>query len=139
MNENRLPDYLLHMQQAAVDARSFVEGLSKAEFLTDKRTQHAVIMSLVIIGEAVTKVMDRYSAFANIHSEIPWRSMRNMRNRIALGYFDIDLDIVWNTVQVALPDLIAQLPQHSQRCRQRKFLKSASATHIIHGIPRHEQ
>ena len=58
MNENRLPDYLDHMQQAAQDACSFVEGLDRANFLADKRTQQAVIMSLIIIGEAATKVMD---------------------------------------------------------------------------------
>jgi hypothetical protein len=38
MTFNRLADYLEHMRQAASDACSFVEGLSKAEFLTDKRT-----------------------------------------------------------------------------------------------------
>ncbi|SEA69008.1 HepT-like ribonuclease domain-containing protein [Nitrosospira multiformis] len=46
MSENhRLPDYLDHIQQAATDARSFVEGLAKDDFLADKRTQQAVIMS----------------------------------------------------------------------------------------------
>ena len=51
MNENRLPDYLDHIQQAATDARSFVEGMAKDDFLADKRTQQAVIMSLIVIGE----------------------------------------------------------------------------------------
>lgn len=65
MSENhRLPDYLDHIQQAAADACGFVEGLAKEDFLEDKRTQQAVIMSLIIIGEAVTKVMDRYAEFA---------------------------------------------------------------------------
>lgn len=50
MNENRLPDYLDHIQLAATDARSFIEGLSKDDFLADRRTQQAVIMSLIIIG-----------------------------------------------------------------------------------------
>lgn len=43
MNENRLADYLGHMQQAALDACGFIEGLDKVEFLEDKRTQQAVI------------------------------------------------------------------------------------------------
>jgi uncharacterized protein with HEPN domain len=63
MSEHRLPDYLDHMQQAATDACGFVEGLTKEDFLEDKRTQQAVIMSLIIIGEAVTKVME---AMANL-------------------------------------------------------------------------
>ena len=110
MNENRLPDYLEHIQQAAIDARSFVDGLAKEDFLADKRTQQAVIMSLIVIGEAATKIMDGYTAFTQAHSEVPWRSMRNMRNRMAHGYFDINLDIVWDTVQEWLPELLKQLP-----------------------------
>ena len=35
--------------------------------------------------------------------------MRGMRNQIAHGYFDINLDVVWETVQLALPELIVQL------------------------------
>lgn len=38
MSENRLTDYLDHMQQAATDACGFVEGLVKEDFLEDKRT-----------------------------------------------------------------------------------------------------
>ena len=109
MNENRLIDYLDHMRQAAIDACAFVEGLDQEDFREDKRTQQAVIMSLIILGEAATKVMDGYSRFAQAHAEVPWRNMRGMRNRIAHGYFDIDLDMVWNTVQTALPELLRQL------------------------------
>ncbi|WP_280188443.1 DUF86 domain-containing protein [Delftia sp. PS-11] len=110
MSENyRLPDYLDHIQQAATDARSFVQGLLKDDFLADKRTQQAVIMSLIIIGEAATKVMDGYAEFTQAHAEVQWRSMRNMRNRMAHGYFDINLDVVWETVQEWLPVLLRQL------------------------------
>ena len=109
MSGNRLPDYLDHMRQAATDACGFVEDMSKDAFLGDKRTQQAVIMSLVIIGEAATKVMDSYGAFARAHPDVPWRSMRGMRNRIAHGYFDVNLDLVWDTVQTALPALLTHL------------------------------
>lgn len=63
MNESRLEDYLDHILRAATDACGFVDGLGREEFLADKRTQQAVIMSLVIIGEAATKIMDRHSTF----------------------------------------------------------------------------
>ena len=109
MNENRLSDYIDHLHQAVTDACSFVEGLGKDDFLEDKRTQQAVIMSLIIIGEVATKVMDGYGAFVQAHPEVPWRSMRGMRNRIAHGYFDTNLDVVWNTVQTALPELLKHL------------------------------
>lgn len=67
-------------------------------------------MSLVIIGEAATKVTDRHVGFAGQHPGVPWRSMRGMRNRIAHGYFAINLDVVWDTVKSALPELLERLP-----------------------------
>lgn len=110
MRASRLTDYLDHIQQAATDACGFVAGMAKEDFIGDRRTQRAVIMSLVIIGEAVTKVMDGYAEFAKTHGGLPWRNMRGMRNRIAHGYFEINLDVVWDTVQTALPELLKQLP-----------------------------
>jgi len=109
MSENRLPDFLAHIEQAATDACGFTQGLNKDDFLADKRTQSAVVMSLVIIGEAATKVMDRYPEFVQQHPHVSWRGMRGMRNRIAHGYFDINLDVVWETVQTALPNLLRHL------------------------------
>lgn len=70
MNESRLEDYLDHILRAATDACGFVDGLGREEFLADKRTQQAVIMSLVIIGEAATKIMDRHSTFVERESDI---------------------------------------------------------------------
>jgi uncharacterized protein with HEPN domain len=71
MTVNRLSDYLDHMRQAAGDALVFVEGLSKDEFFDDKCTQQAVIMSLIIIGEAAPKIMDGYADFADENSQVP--------------------------------------------------------------------
>jgi uncharacterized protein with HEPN domain len=110
MSQNRLPDYLDHVLEAAQQACSYSEGLSIKDFLADKRTQQAVILNLVIIGEAATKLLKDYGEFLDQHPDVPWRSMKGMRNRIAHGYFDIDLDVVWETVQTALPQLIERLP-----------------------------
>ena len=71
MSANRLPDDLDPILRAASDACGFVEGLAKDDFLRDKRTQQAVIMSLIIIGEAATKVMDGYAEFTEAHHEAP--------------------------------------------------------------------
>jgi uncharacterized protein with HEPN domain len=110
VTENRLPDYLDHIQEDASDARTFIEGMSKDDFLADKRTKGAVVMSLIVIGEATTRILDRYPAFAARHPEVSWQAMRGMRNRIAHGYIDINFNIVWDAVETALPDLLALLP-----------------------------
>jgi len=110
MSESRLSDYLDHMLEAAQQAGSYVTDLSKEDFMADKRTQQAVILNIVIIGEAATKLIKDYSNFLDQHPEVPWRNMKGMRNRIAHGYFDINLDVVWDTVQAALPQLLERLP-----------------------------
>ncbi len=109
MNENRLLDYLRHIQEAVQLARSYVEGLSKDDFLADNRTQQAVILNFVIIGEAATKFLQEHTDFIDRHPDVPWKNMKSMRNRIAHGYFDINLEIVWDTVQIALPQLAEKL------------------------------
>jgi len=110
MNTSRIADYLDHMLEAALQACAYVEGLAKVDFEDDKRTQQAVILNLIILGEEATKLLKDDEAFANQHPQVPWRSMKGMRNRIAHGYFEINLDIVWETIQTALPELIKQLP-----------------------------
>lgn len=110
MNSPRLGDYLQHIRQAASDAIAFTEGFTESSFTADRRTQQAVVMNLVIIGEAATRIMDTHPDFVANHPEVPWRSMRGMRNRIAHAYFEIDLAVVWATVRDALPSLLATLP-----------------------------
>ncbi|MGN6388146.1 MAG: HepT-like ribonuclease domain-containing protein [Burkholderiaceae bacterium] len=62
-----------------------------------------------MLGEAATRLMQEHAALVERHPDVPWKQMTGMRNRIAHGYFDIDLDIVWATVQTALPALFRQL------------------------------
>jgi uncharacterized protein with HEPN domain len=110
MSDKLLTAYLEHIRRAAADANNFIEGMRKDDFLADKRTQNAVVMSLIVTGEAATKVMDRYPDFAVRYPDVPWRGMRGMRNRIAHGYFDIDFAVVWETAETALPALLRHLP-----------------------------
>lgn len=107
---HRLVDYLDDMVDAARQACAYVDGLSKAGFLADRRTQQAVILNLMILGEAATKLLDQYPDFLAQYEQVPWQRMKGMRNRVAHGYFDIDVDVVWDTVQISLPALLAQLP-----------------------------
>ncbi len=105
MSLSRRGDYVDLIWTVASDARGFVEGMIKEDFLADKRTQEAVVMSLVIIGEAAARIGE----FIADHPEIPGRGRRGMRNRVAHGYSNINLDVVWDTTQTALPDLLLKL------------------------------
>lgn len=79
--------------------------MSKESFLEDRRTQQAAVLNLMVIGEAAARIVNEHKEFAATHSEIPWAQMRGMRNRMAHGYFAVDLNIVWDTVQSSLPGL----------------------------------
>ena len=62
-----------------------------------------------MIGEIASRVLIEQKEFAASHAQIPWQQMRGMRNRMAHGYFDINLDVVWETVQVSLAELDSKL------------------------------
>ena len=111
MSTPRLGDYLGHMLEAVGLACSYVEGMTKEDFLDDKRTQQAVVLNLIVAGEVATKILKEHEDFAAQNSSVPWSSMKGMRNRIAHGYYDINLDTVWETVQSALPKLQKQLTE----------------------------
>jgi uncharacterized protein with HEPN domain len=108
MKELRTEDYLEHIVDSSGDILSFTNGFSKETFKGDLRTQKAVVMSLIEIGEAATKIVGSDPEFVASNNSLPWAQMRGMRNRIAHGYFDIDLDIVWQTLTTAIPALNQQ-------------------------------
>ncbi len=66
----------------------------------------AVVKTIEIIDEAASRVTVEGRAEA---PGLPWQQIIAMRNRLIHGYFDVDLDIVWSTVQGELPPLIAEL------------------------------
>lgn len=101
--------YLEHILNAIHLACSYVEGTQKEDFLLDSKTQQAVILNILVMGEAATKLATEYPDFVVLHPQVPWKQMRGMRNRMAHGYFEINLDTVWETVQVSLPELQQQI------------------------------
>lgn len=109
MSVERLPRYLDQMQEAAERACGFVEGIGEDDFLADTRTQMAVTMALVIIGESAGRIMAAAPDFVTEHSEISWVEMKGLRNLIAHDYFNLELKTIWQSTQTNLPDLIFHL------------------------------
>ena len=99
-------DALLDILTAAKWACAHVAGLRRADFLADVRTQDSVIRRLEIIGEAARRISEPTRQRLSM---LPWQSMIRMRNFLIHEYDDIDLHIVWDTVQNDLPSLIAAL------------------------------
>lgn len=107
--EKRLRTLLAQMHQTADQAAAYIEGMSKDDFLADTKTQDAVIMKILVIGELAGKILDRHPDFAAQHTQIPWQAMKGIRNRMAHGYFELNLDTVWETVATEIPKLFRDL------------------------------
>ena len=96
---------LARMADCAFQAISYLDGMTKEDFLGDKRTQQAVIMNLQLIGELATTLRRSYSTDLTDLPALPYEQMIGMRNRIAHGYFDLNLDTVWIVATESLPEL----------------------------------
>ena len=94
------------MLDAGQEAVRFTQGKTRAEFDVDRLLALALVTLIEIVGEAASRVT---AESQRAHPDIPWRDIVAMRNRLIHGYFDVDLDRVWDTVTDDLPPLIAHL------------------------------
>ena len=88
------------------DIEKYVYGLEAKEFLEDKKTITACAFSVSQIGELVKEISEdtlkRYNT-------IPWNSIKGMRNRIVHDYDNVDLAVLWGTINKSLPELKEEL------------------------------
>ncbi len=94
---------LQHMLDGAREAAAFLADSSPAELQSDRMLTLALIKCLEIVGEAASKVSEDTQESLR---EIPWSHIVGMRNRLIHAYFDINLDILWQTLVGDLPPLI---------------------------------
>lgn len=97
---------LRHMIDAAESALQFIAGRQRAELDEDRMLLFALVRAIEIIGEAASRLSDEVKA---AQSDIPWRAIIGMRNRLLHAYFDMNTAIVWQTVTQELPALLRQL------------------------------
>lgn len=97
-----------HMLEAAKEAIQFAAGKTRIDLEKDRLHMLAIIKSIEIMGEAASKVAEEFKSENN---NIPWSDIINMRHRLIHAYFDVNLDIVWQTVKTDLPDLIKALEE----------------------------
>ncbi len=95
-----------HIREAALEARELMCDATRSDLNTDRKLSLAVVRLLEIIGEAANGISTDYQ---QAHPELPWNGMVSMRNRLIHGYFDVNLDIVWKTIQEDLPFLLEKL------------------------------
>ena len=97
---------LKHMLQAAQQAVAFARGKARTSLDEDTLLVFALVRAIEIVGEAASRITPEFRA---TYPQIPWQVIVGMRNVLVHAYFDVDLDIVWNTVTKNLPPLIVEL------------------------------
>ena len=104
MRANRIfDDYLVDIIEYTDKTICFLEETSTVDDLQkDERTLLAVVRALEIIGEAAKKIPQD---FRDRYTNIPWRGMTGMRDKVVHEYFGVDAAVVWRTVKEDLPHL----------------------------------
>nr|WP_319376184.1 DUF86 domain-containing protein [uncultured Methanoregula sp.] len=102
MSEREAKLYLTDIDDAISAIRSYTNGMTYEQLLSDRKTREAIILNFVVIGEAIKKIppdiIDRYP-------DVPWKEFAGMRDKMVHGYFSISATILWETVQHDLSPL----------------------------------
>ena len=98
--------FLLDMLQSAELIMSYTAQCSKYEFVENVQLQDSVIRRLLVIAEAARRVSE---STRRTLLNISWQEINGMRNRLVHEYDDINLNILWDTVQTEIPTLIEEL------------------------------
>jgi uncharacterized protein with HEPN domain len=104
--------YLHDMLEAARLIRGYMAGVTFEEFWSNSEKRDAVALRLAVLGESAHKIdKPTEAALPNI----PYKSMRGMRNRIAHDYGAVDFKIVWAVTQREIAPLIAALEAYFKK------------------------
>lgn len=109
--EERDQGALLDIVLACRDIEELTAGWTEERFLDwedleSKRTRYAVMHQIQVIGEAVKRLSGE---FREEHSEIPWRSIAGMRDRLIHVYDDVNHVEVWRVASEEVPALRGKL------------------------------
>ncbi len=92
----RLEDIL----EAIDRIQAYTEGMDRSDFERDQKTIDAVIRNIIVIGEAAGMVPEEINSQ---HPNVPWQPMRGIRNVVIHQYAEVDISIIWETLQRDLP------------------------------------
>jgi uncharacterized protein with HEPN domain len=101
----RVTEFLGHILQGISRISSYTSHMSEQDFVANPLVQDAVIRNIEVMGEAARNIEVADPEFATKNPRLPLHDIYLMRNRLAHGYFSIDLALVWNAVKTEVPPL----------------------------------
>ena len=100
-DDERLADII-----EAAEKISIRTGKGRQAFDADEDVQIVIVHLIQVIGEAASGLSDELTS---AHPEVPWRQIIAIRNRVVHGYFEVDLDILWDVATIDVPHLAGQV------------------------------
>jgi uncharacterized protein with HEPN domain len=104
-DQRHLVEYLAHITHAINRINEYVDDMDEVAFLSNSLVQDAVVRNIEVIGEASRNICKHFPVFVEANPQIPFSLAYEMRNSLAHGYFKIDYEIVWRTIERDLPEL----------------------------------
>lgn len=99
---------LLDIAEACREIADFIRGMDFEEFVGDRKTRSATLHQLLVMGEATKRLS---SDFRNRHPQLPWSAMAGMRDVLIHGYDQVDLEEVWKSASVEVPQVLEDVEQ----------------------------
>lgn len=106
---NQTKDDKYYLSKVITDLRFIIahtRGVLQEDLCEDEVLLDSVMFRLIQISENSDKLT---AQFRTGHPEIPWRALKGMRNRIVHNYGGVDIGIIYNTVQIDIPETLEQL------------------------------
>ncbi len=98
-----------YIEKILEDLRFIVEhtkGITKESLEEDLILLDSMMFRLIQISESAKRLSEE---FKDEHSTIPWTAIHGLRNKIVHDYGNVDLDIVFFTLTVDIPDLLNKI------------------------------
>lgn len=101
-------DFIEDILDAMDKAETMISDVDFETFEKDYQLNFAIVRALEIIGEATKRLPE---SVRDQYTDVPWKDMAGMRDRIIHGYDSVNLKIVWETVTKRIPEIKPQIQQ----------------------------